>query len=325
LQNKIIYNKCTIYNKAKIVLRGSSKKKSAWRPKGIAQIKSTQISSTSWEVAKDTHNLSSRGAIKLRSLGLVQLRATAQPRLSVQYVLHWPSTYHAPPPPPHCWYEGRATSIYTEFWGRIPQDLVMLSHGSHLIIIIIIISNNNDISLLHHPLRKSKLTLFGLSLCLFWVTCRSLGFLELFPNPPFECLWLLVTLSNHAPGHHKTHLIWVNSSLMAPLELSLVFKHLWPPLMRSSLLPDSPENYLLWVDLIRTVPFGLHADSPLELLFRTVSALLCIVHILYIVPSATIIHQLCFAIIWFCTVWFFCSTIFHNCYFNFYLIISIIV
>ncbi len=66
---------------------------------------------------------------------------------------------------------------------------------------------------------------------------------------------------------------------MAPIELILVFKHLWPPLVWSSLSPDCPENYLLWVDLIWTFSIGLHADSPLELL-RTVSALLFIVHIL---------------------------------------------
>ncbi len=37
------------------------------------------------------------------------------------------------------------------------------------------------------------------------------------------------------------------------------------------------------MDSIQTIPLGLHAVSPLELLFRTVYALLCILHLLYIV------------------------------------------
>jgi hypothetical protein len=58
--------------------------------------------------------------------------------------------------------------IYTEPRGRIHSTQCcchagLWRTGSHLSIII---SINDDISLLHHPLRKSKLTLFWLLLCL---------------------------------------------------------------------------------------------------------------------------------------------------------------
>jgi hypothetical protein len=72
--------------------------------------------------------------------------------------------YPVPPPIPLGWYEGELC-IYNESWRRIPQYSVLLWHtDSHLIIII---SINNDISLWLHAARKSKLTLFRLSLCLF--------------------------------------------------------------------------------------------------------------------------------------------------------------
>jgi hypothetical protein len=83
---------------------------------------------------------------------------------------------------------------------------VLLLHGSVMhwlspIIIIISISNDDDTTLLHYPLRKSKLTLFWVSQCLFLDI--SLGFLELFSNYLFECLWPPLTQSNLLPGHHE--------------------------------------------------------------------------------------------------------------------------
>jgi hypothetical protein len=236
-------------------------------------------------VAKDTHNLSSRGAIRLGSLGLVQLRGTAQPRLSIQYVSHWPSIL---PPPPHLTADMRGELLV---YILSPEEEFLRTQWCCRMVLTLSSSATMTTSLFFIiPWERVSWPFLG---CF---KLGPLGFLKLFSSSPFESLWLLLTQSSHTPGHHKTHLIWVDSSLMAPLELSLVFKHLWPPLTRSSLSPDCPENYLLWVDLILTFPFGLHADSPLELL-RTVSASLCIVHILYIVHSATTIHQFCFAII----------------------------
>jgi hypothetical protein len=122
-----------------------------------------------------------------------------------------------PFPPLHflpVWYVERA--MYTEFWGTIPQYTVTRScnTGSHCIIIII----NNIISLLHLMLRNIKLILFRLSLCLFSI--RSLGFLELFSNSPSEHLWPPLTRSSLPPHHREKYLIWVDSSLMAPLQMA---------------------------------------------------------------------------------------------------------
>jgi hypothetical protein len=45
--------------------------------------------------------------------------------------------------------------------------------------------------------------------------------------------------------------------------------------------PDCPKNHLIREDSIWTVPLGLHADFPLELLFRTANAY-CILYIYWV-------------------------------------------
>ncbi len=97
---------------------------------------------------------------------------------------------------------------------------------------------------------------------------RSLGFLELFSNSPFERHWSLLTRSSLLLGHYENHLIWVDAILMALLELSLVIECFWPLLTQSSLPAYLSQENLIWLDSIWTVPLGLHADFPLELLLR---------------------------------------------------------
>ncbi len=119
-----------------------------------------------------------------------------------------------------------------------------------------------------------------LSLCLF--LSRSLGFLLLFSNSHFECFWPRLTRSSLLPDHHKNHLIWEDSSLMAPLELRLAlstFGHCSCSLPPCLTVPRT--IYSEWTRFTATL--GLHADLPLEFLFRTVNALLYIDHSLYIV------------------------------------------
>ncbi len=109
------------------------------------------------------------------------------------------------------------------------------------------------------------------------------------------------------PGHQVNHLIWVDSSLMALLELPLAM------LTWSSLPYWLSKNHLIWVDSIPVVSLGLHAVCPLEfplsLLYRTVSDyyIFCIYCILF--HSVMIIPSFCTPMIWFCTVRSFCSTI----------------
>jgi hypothetical protein len=92
-----------------------------------------------------------------------------------------------------------------------------------------------------------------------------------------ECLWTPLTWSSLSPGHHENHLIWVSSSLVALLELSIFFQCLYPPPHGSTASPPNcPENHLIW-DSNQTVPLGLLEDFLLELPFRTVYALLYIV------------------------------------------------
>jgi hypothetical protein len=112
---------------------------------------------------------------------------------------------------------------------------------------------------------------------------RFLGFLELFSNSHLEHLWPPWIQPSLLPRYHENHLIWVNSSLMTFLEVSLALSAFDHCLRGPASLPDCPKNNLTWVDSIRTVSLGLHADFPLELLFRTVYAILYIVCLLYIV------------------------------------------
>jgi hypothetical protein len=94
---------------------------------------------------------------------------------------------------------------------------VLWCSGSHLVIIL---------------WGRINWLFFRLSICLF--LSRSLGFVVLFSTSPFERLQSLLLWSSLLPDHH-IHLIWVDLSLMAPLELSLVFECLWPLLTRSCL------------------------------------------------------------------------------------------
>jgi hypothetical protein len=79
------------------------------------------------------------------------------------------------------------------------------------------------------------------------------------------------------PDHYENHMIWVDSSLMAPPWVSLVFR-----VFRHSLEAQPPVQLfwdpVTWVDLMRTVPPWLAVKYPLGCLFRTVDTyfLLCI-------------------------------------------------
>ncbi len=102
-----------------------------------------------------------------------------------------------------------------------------------------------------------------LSLCL--VLSRSLGFLKLFSNSPFERLWPPFMGSSLPPGYHKNHLIQLDSRLWSPLELSLVVECLWPLLTHSS-LPTWLSRELSDLSGLETdSPLARHADFPFEL------------------------------------------------------------
>jgi hypothetical protein len=76
-----------------------------------------------------------------------------------------------------------------------------------------IITINFNISLLHLPMRMSKLTLIlGCHSACFMV--QSLGCLELFSNSYLSVFGL-------PPDYHENQLIWVDSSLIVPLGFSL--------------------------------------------------------------------------------------------------------
>jgi hypothetical protein len=103
---------------------------------------------------------------------------------------------------------------------------VLWHMDSHCIIIFII---SNIIYLLHLTLRKSKMTLF---LGITMPACFLLG-PSFLPRAVFQLslkhLWPPLTRSSLPHGHHESHLIWVDSSLMAPLKLASI----WVPLIAS--------------------------------------------------------------------------------------------
>jgi hypothetical protein len=123
---------------------------------------------------------------------------------------------------------------------------------------------------------------------------------------PGSSTWVLCVFGRRSPGpaslpgHHENHLIWVNSSLMTPLELHL------NTIMQSSLPAWLSKNYLIWVDSNLVVsPWTSCSLSPwVTLTFncRMVSdyCILCIYCIWF--PSATIIHSLCSSMIQFYTI-----------------------
>jgi hypothetical protein len=134
-----------------------------------------------------------------------------------------------PPPPPtlsHDWCTVRIIPpfsghhgwpTWTEFWTGILQNPESLSHGPVIGIvwyslIIIFISNS---SLLHHPLRKSKLTLIlGCHCARFWLVP---WLLRIVFQLSFERLWLLGDRYSLLPDYHQNHLILVD--LAVPLGL----------------------------------------------------------------------------------------------------------
>ncbi len=121
---------------------------------------------------------------------------------------------------------------------------------------------------------------FRLSLCLFF------GWFPLAFNRCFPTLLLAplaqLTWSSLLSCHHENHpLIWLDLSLMSLPWVSLVFECLWPPHKRSSFPSDFPQNYLIWVDSIQTIPLSLYSFPP-WLSFRDGS------HIIYIVHSLCI-------------------------------------
>ncbi len=203
----------------------------------------------------------------------------------------------APPPPPTPLWEGfwwSNLTVNTGFKCKVLQSSLDATWvcgycGSHLIIFIC------NILSLQHPLRKSKLSFpFRLSLCLF--LRRSPGCVESFSNFHLSSFGHQSSGLAYSLTTTRTIWIWVDSSLVVPLELSLVWVSLatgqlvqppclaititiwsewtqalstpwsclWPTLMQSSLLVLLSENHLIWVDLFRVSPLGLHAVCPLE-------------------------------------------------------------
>ncbi len=122
-------------------------------------------------------------------------------------------------------FSGHGWPLYTDFWAKVLQFPGLLSQGPVTGIVrfslIIIIINCNIISRLHQTLRKSKLSFaFRLSLCLF--LDRSLGFLESFSNCSPGLFLPPLMRSSLPPNYHENLLIWFNSILVVPHELSLV-------------------------------------------------------------------------------------------------------
>ncbi len=147
---------------------------------------------------------------------------------------------------------------------------------------------------LQHSRRKSMLTLLlGLSPAHF----------QLFPWAVKSCfptfIWGILGHCSCGPAslpdYHENHLIWVDLSLVVPLEIQLTLSFFWPQHMRSSLPtwpswepyeliglesdgprwvafghrsngpaspPNYPKNNLNRVDSIWMVPIGLQSVSP---------------------------------------------------------------
>ncbi len=133
------------------------------------------------------------------------------------------------------------------------------------------------------PLQKSTLNLFSLSLHRFsdqvpWLP-RVVFQLSL------ECLWLPLTRASITPIYHENHLIWVDSSLMAPPHPS------WASLVLSAFccLSQGPASYprTIWSEWTRSGWSPLACSKILlECLFRTLDKyyLLCIYSI-FCIPA----------------------------------------
>ncbi len=114
------------------------------------------------------------------------------------------------------WVQRNNSSVHSDAVTQSCYTLVL----TNIIFII-----RNFISLLLLILRTSRLNLFlGYHYATFPI--RSLGFLEIFFQPSLEHFWPPFTRSSLPPGHHENHLIWVDSSFMAPPWASLVLSAL---------------------------------------------------------------------------------------------------
>ncbi len=118
-------------------------------------------------------------------------------------------------------------------------------------------------------------------------------------------------------GHHENYLIWVDSSLMSPLEL------LWPLPHGSSAscLTISRTIWSEWLgsDSPTWLLRNFSLEFPLRFIYRTVSDNFIIYDLLHTVSFfATIINLFCSLMMHFCTVWLFCSIVFA---FDYWLII----
>jgi hypothetical protein len=181
------------------------------------------------------------------------------------------------------WVQTKGSSVLTWLPHRSVASLWFSPH--HLIC---------NFSPIQYPLRKSKLT-FLLDCCSAHLS-RSPGCLKLLISFPLSIFGHQSPGPASLPGHHKNHLIGVESSLTASLEIYLSFECLLaiahavqPPRLAitrtiwldSSLtvptwvafghrsrgpasLPDYRQNLLIWVDSIRVVPLAFYANSPLS-------------------------------------------------------------
>jgi hypothetical protein len=134
-------------------------------------------------------------------------RKLSQDRL---YVSRWPSTSC---PPPHL-----SADIRGELYKLSPEDSSVLGVAVGWFCDTLVFTSSSSASATTSPIYIThwggvSWLFFRLSLCLF--LSRSLSFLGRLCPPLMQ--------SSLLPSHHENHPIWVDSSLMAPLELSSVF------------------------------------------------------------------------------------------------------
>ncbi len=97
----------------------------------------------------------------------------------------------------------------------------------------------------------------------------------------------------------------MDSNLVVPLELSLVFQCLWPLVISPASLPVHRENHRIWVVSFSAGPLGRHAVFPWASFVEQSLIIVYCVRIYYIFfQSATIIHLFYSSMIQFCTVRF---------------------
>jgi hypothetical protein len=141
-------------------------------------------------------------------------------------------------------------SINTGFKWKVLQFSIAAT-GSVAVMVLISSSSSATYHLFNIPWDRVSWVF------LLAVTClsRSLGCLKSFFGFHLSPFGHHSSRPTSLPDHHKNHLIWVDTSLMAPIELLLVTTHAAQP-------PDDYlKNHLIWLDSIQIVPLGFHVNS----------------------------------------------------------------